>query len=45
MYDYLSQRFGHKAGAVGTGLWLATLLLAILMFGGTPETTIRYLAL
>lgn len=45
MYDYLTQRFGHKTASVATGLWLATLLFMILLFGGTPETTIRYLAL
>ncbi len=45
MYDFISNRFGHKAGAILTGLWLAALLFMTLFFGGTPETTLRYLAL
>jgi hypothetical protein len=28
-----------------TGLWIGALLLLILTFGGTPETTLRYLNL
>lgn len=45
MYDYLKHKFGHKAASIATGLWLASLLSIILLFGGTPETTIRYLML
>ncbi len=45
MYDYLTRRFGHKPASILTGLWLALLLFVILLFGATPETTIRYLAL
>lgn len=45
MYDFISQRFGHQAGIIITGLWIGALLLLILTFGGTPETTLRYLNL
>lgn len=45
MYDFISRQFGHKVGAIANGLWLASLLLLILLLGGTPETTLRYLTL
>lgn len=45
MYQFLAARLGHKPAAIITGLWLAVLILAILLVGGTPETTLRYINL
>lgn len=43
MYEFVSRVFGHQAGVVTAAIWIALLILLILMFGGTPETTLRYL--
>ena len=45
MYEFLAARLGSETAAVLTGLWLAILFLTILLLGGTPETTLRYLSL
>lgn len=45
MYEFLRTRVGHKLAAIVTGAWLAVLLLLIMLLGGTPETTLRYLSL
>jgi hypothetical protein len=45
IYAKLAQHLGAKTATILYGLWFAALLLILLLFGGTPETTLRYLEL
>ena len=44
-YEYLRARLGESAANMTLGLWYGAVILAIVIFGATPETTLRYLNL
>lgn len=44
-YERLRERLGEPTANMSLGLWYAAVILAIVIFGSTPETTLRYLNL
>ena len=45
MYELFLQLLPRRFAVVALGAWYAMLILLILLFGATPETTIRYMNL
>ena len=45
MFDLLNNFVPPRAATALLGAWYALLILGILLFGATPETTMRYMNL
>jgi len=44
-YEWLRTRTGESTANLTLGLFYAAVILTIVIFGATPETTLRYLNL
>ena len=45
MHEWLMKRLGESTANIVYGSWYALVILTIVIFGSTPETTLRYLNL